>query len=119
MALSDGYPYVLEEYARDFNRWAVATRVSEERHGGLLALALGGGARTLVDDVSDATLRDGGVADFGDGPKHHSGVEFVFRALLTVSQRTEKLPCSGWASSSLTSLLRRKRCSMACFYGST
>ena len=83
MALDPEYPYTLEEYKRDIQRWCGATKVTPERQGPLVSLAIGGSGRTVVDEIDDALLRHGAQADFGDGrgPIQRSGIEFIFRAL--------------------------------------
>ena len=83
MAHHEHYPYTLEEWARDVRRWCFATKVTEERQANLLALALGGSARSLVDEISEDLLRDGGDADFGDGRgrEHKTGFQLLYRAL--------------------------------------
>ena len=83
MANDPDFPYTLDEYKKDFHRWQGATKVDPSRHGHLLALAIGGSGRTVVDQIDDTTLRDGGYADFNDGLGNlqHPGISFVFRAL--------------------------------------
>ena len=82
-ALDPDYPYTLEEYKRDIQRWCGATKVTPERQGPLVSLAIGGAGRTVVDEIDDALLRFGGNADFGDGRGIvlRAGIEFIFRAL--------------------------------------
>ena len=82
-AFDPEYNYTLEEYHREVLRWCGATRVHEDRQGNLLALALGGAARSLVDDIANDVLRDGADADFLDGRGwvHRTGVEILFHAL--------------------------------------
>ena len=77
------YPHTLREYRRDVSRWQSATQVTVQRQGPLVALAIGGAARAIVDQIDDQALRDGVVADFHDsrGNVDHSGVELVFRVL--------------------------------------
>ena len=43
MATDALYPYTILEFARDVGRWQAATKVSIERQGAMLALAIGGG----------------------------------------------------------------------------
>ena len=76
------YPYTLREYRRDVSRWQGATN-TVQCQGPLVALAIGGAARVIVDQIDDQARRDGVVADFQDGRGNvdHSGVELVFRAL--------------------------------------
>ena len=49
----------------------------------IVALAIGGAARVIVDPIDGQALRDGVVADFHDrrGNVDHSGAELVFRVL--------------------------------------
>ena len=61
------YPYTLEEYARDVERWRGATKVEPRRQATLLALALGGAARSVADKIDSDHLLNGANADFGDG----------------------------------------------------
>ena len=77
------YPYTLREYRHDVSRWQSPTKVTVQRQGLLVALAIGGAARVIVDHIDDQALRDGVVADFHDGRGNvdHSGVELVFRVL--------------------------------------
>ena len=77
------YPYTLKEYMRDVGRWMVATKVTKERQGPLLALALSGAARTVVDEIPDHVLVSGGSADIGDGlgEQPRSGSDLLFIAL--------------------------------------
>ena len=83
MAVDTDYPYTLEEYLRDVRRWQGATKVNDERQGPLLALALGGGARTVIDEMDDQVLQFGANADLGDGRGNvrRTGIELIFRAL--------------------------------------
>ena len=67
MALHPEYPYTLAEYMLDISRWMVATKVAKERHGPLLALVIGGAARTIVDEISEDKIISGGNGDIGDG----------------------------------------------------
>ena len=61
----------------------VATKVSAERQGRLMALALGGAARTIAGELPDELLVQGAVADLGDGPGsvHRHGVTLLFLTL--------------------------------------
>lgn len=83
MAHDPRYPYTLVEYQRDVSRWLSATKVNQERQGALLALAIGGAARTVVDDIPDDLLCSGGQADLGDGlgTVHRTGPQLLFHAL--------------------------------------
>ena len=83
-SLSPDYPYVLSEYMKDVSRWMVATKVSSERQGPLIALAVGGAARTVADELPDDLLVRGAVADLGDGlgNVHRHGVTLLFHALM-------------------------------------
>ena len=67
MANDQQYPYTLEEFRRDVSRWQAATKVTVARQGPLLALAIGGSARSLIDDIDEILLMNGGVSDFNDG----------------------------------------------------
>ena len=67
MSLDTSYPYTLEEYMFDVSRWMAATKVAAERQGPMIALALGGAARTLADNIPTELLASGSVADLGDG----------------------------------------------------
>ena len=67
MSLDTTYPYTLEEYMFDISRWMAATKVAAERQGPMIALALGGAARTLADTIPTELLTSGSVADLGDG----------------------------------------------------
>ena len=77
------YPYTLREYRHDVSRWQSAAKVTVQRQGPLVALAIGGAARVIVDQIDNQALRDGVVANFQDGRGNvdHSGVELVFRVL--------------------------------------
>ena len=77
------YPYTLREYRRDVSRWQSAAKVTVQRQGPLVALAIGGAARAIADQIDGQALRDGVVADFHDGRGNldHSEVELVFRVL--------------------------------------
>eukprot|EP00971_Amphidinium_carterae_P198147 3932609-Amphidinium_carterae.2 len=83
MAIDPIYPYVLTEWVRDVERWMGATEVAEERQGPLLALSVGSAARTIADQLPLSLLRNGGVADLGDGLGniYHTGPWFLIRAL--------------------------------------
>jgi len=60
-----------------------ATKVSPERQGPLLALALGGAGRTVADELPNDLLAYGAVADLGDGQGmvQHTGPQLLFHAL--------------------------------------
>ena len=81
MAYQKDYAYTLEEWIRDLRRWLAATKLAEPRRGPLIALAVGGAARIVLDELDEDILVDGTWADFGDGPAQHSGVECVIRVL--------------------------------------
>ena len=83
MAHDPQYHYTLREWQRDVLRWAAATKVSYERQGPLLALAVGGAARTRADEISEIALRNGAIIDLGDGRGRvlRSGIELVLAAL--------------------------------------
>ena len=81
MAYSREYAYTLEEWIRDLRRWLAATKLSAQRQGPLVSLAVGGAARIVLDELDEETLINGAMADFGDGPRQHSGVECIIRVL--------------------------------------
>ena len=83
MEINPTYPYNLKEYRRDVGRWIKATRAAPERHGPLLALAIGGAARTILDDMNDDDLSDGRILDIGDGrgPVFQTGPTLLIYAL--------------------------------------
>ena len=76
-ALDLAFPYTLEEYVTDASRWQAATKVEPARQGPLIALAIGGAARTVVDEIPNDVLIYGGVLDTGDclGAVHRTGVQ--------------------------------------------
>ena len=82
-ALDPTYPYTLKEYMRDVGRWMSATKVAPQRQGPLLALAIEGAARMVVDEIPDDQLVNGHLADIGDGQGqvHRSGPALLFIAL--------------------------------------
>ena len=51
-------PYTLREYRRDVSRWQSATKVTVQRQGPLVALAIGGAARVTVDQIDDQALSE-------------------------------------------------------------
>mgnify|MGYP000591732055 CR=1 FL=1 len=67
MAPDPQYPSTPSDYTRDVSRWVGATKVSPERQGSLLALAIGGAGPTAADEIPDDILTRGAVADLGDG----------------------------------------------------
>ena len=67
MALTPGYAYTLEEWCKDLMRWIGATKADAARHGPLIALQVGGAARSVVDEIDTEILRNGQNADFQDG----------------------------------------------------
>ncbi len=83
LAYDSQYPYTLTEWERDCRRWMGATKVSAERQGTTLALAVGGAGRTVADTIEDYILRDGLHHDFNDGRGVclHSGADVLFRVL--------------------------------------
>ena len=83
MAQDRDFPYTLKEWMRDVGRWQAATKVAINRQAPLLALAIGGAGRTIVDEIDDTMLVNGGFADFrdGNGPQHRTGIQLIFRAL--------------------------------------
>ena len=78
-ALNTTFPYILKEYAIDVGRWQAATKVDVARQGPLIALAIGGAARTVVDEIPNDVLVYGGVLDTGDGlgAVHRTGVQLL------------------------------------------
>ena len=82
-ALNTTFPYTLEEYVLDASRWQAATKVDAARQGPLVALAIGGAARTVVDKIPNDVLVHGGVLDLGDGAGavHRTGVQLIIHAL--------------------------------------
>ena len=88
------YPYTLAEWKRDLRRWQAATKVPPHRQGPSVALAVGGAARTVIDDVEEEILINGVVADFHDGAGDviRSGVAALIRVLeLKFPTNTEAL----------------------------
>ena len=77
MAYNREYAYTLEEL------WLAATKLSEQRKGPLVSLAVGGAARIVLDDVDEETLVNGVMADFGDGQgrRRRTGVECLIQVL--------------------------------------
>ena len=71
------YPYTLEEYKIDIDRWLKATKVTPERQGPLIATAVGGAARIVLDAINSNELSRGTTYDFNDGQgmRFYSGVE--------------------------------------------
>lgn len=67
----------------DLRRWLAATKLSDERKGPLVSLAVGGAARIALDELDEETLIQGAVADFDDGRGacHRSGIECLVRCL--------------------------------------
>ena len=89
MALDSDFPYTLREYVKDISRWCAATKVSTERQGPLLALAIGGAGRVAVDEISEDLLKSGAVVDLGDGQGaiHHSGISAALRTSSEISRQ--------------------------------
>lgn len=56
MAHDTRYPYTLAEYLRDVSRWMAATKVSADRQGPLLALAIGGAARQIWATAQETSI---------------------------------------------------------------
>ena len=83
MAHDPAYHYTLREWQRDVYRWASITKVYAERQGPLVALAVGGAARTLVDEIPEQVLQYGAQADFQDGRGNilRPGIDVVLYAL--------------------------------------
>ena len=77
------YPYTLKEYSRDIQRWMAATKVSADRQGPLVALAIGGVGRVVADELPDDILTHGAVMDLGDGLGNvrRTGVKLLLYAL--------------------------------------
>ena len=57
MAHDPLFPYSVTEYIKDLGRWMASTKVSPERQGPLIALAIGGAASTVVDQLPDVLFR--------------------------------------------------------------
>ena len=66
-AQAGGYAYTIEEWCKDLMRWIGATKADPARHGPLIALQVGGAARSVVDEIDTEILRNGQNADFNDG----------------------------------------------------
>ena len=83
MAHDAVYPYTLTEYKRDVSRWLAATKVNAERRGPILALAIGGAGRAVVDEIDDEQLVNGVDMDINDGQglRLVSGPRLIFLAL--------------------------------------
>ena len=47
------HPYALRECRRDVSRWQGAAKVTVQHQGPLVALAIGGAARVIVDQIDD------------------------------------------------------------------
>ena len=92
MALCPTYPYTLQEFVKDVSRWMAATKVTQERRGPFLALAIGGAGRTVVDELPDDLLAHGAVADLNDGrgAVHQNGPRLLFHALGRSSWTTQR-----------------------------
>ena len=95
MALNPTYPYTLAEYKRDVSRWIVSTEVAPERQGPLIALAIDGAARAVVDELDDELLSLGANTDLGDGrgAVHHSGPKLLFPYYRGNFQRMTRCRC--------------------------
>ena len=80
MMESHNYPYTLEEYRQDIERWMGATKVAPSRHGPLVALALGDTARHVMDQIPTQVLINGIHTDLNDGRGliYLSGVDVIF-----------------------------------------
>ena len=83
MANDPVQPYTLPEYMRDIKRWCRITKVSQERMAPLVAMAIGGAARVVVDEMDDDVLAFGGDVDMHDGRgvQYRNGVELLFHLL--------------------------------------
>ena len=75
-------PYTSVEYAKDVRRWVQATDVDPVRQGPLLAMALGGQARLILENLEDRF----GENVFADGVNVNgqdiTGVDVILRALI-------------------------------------
>ena len=67
MAYQLDYQYTLEEWIRDLKRWLAATKLSENRKGPLVSLAVEGAARIVLEELDEDILVNGALADFDDG----------------------------------------------------
>ena len=67
----------------DVSRWQAATKVDAARQGPLIALSIGGAARTIVDKIPNDILVHGGVLDLGDGlgEQRRTGAQLIIHAL--------------------------------------
>ena len=83
MAYNREYAYNLEEWIRDLRRWMAATKLSANRQGPLVSLAVGGAARICLEDMDEEILINGAHADFDDGQglRQRTGVECIIRVL--------------------------------------
>jgi len=83
MAHDREFPYTLSEWRRDLRRWQAATKVPGHRQGPSVSLAVGGAARTVLDEVDEETLIHGVLADFrdGQGEIQHTGIAALLRVL--------------------------------------
>ena len=79
MAYNSQYPYTIEEWRLDVERWMVATRVSDDRKGVLLSLAVGGAARKAIETIPVPLLQHGAIHDLqdGQGAVQRSGAEML------------------------------------------
>ena len=77
------YPYSVLEWEKDVRRWCAATKVSAERQGPLLSLAVGSAARIYADEITVPILQHGGYLDLADGQGQvwHSGVDILLAVL--------------------------------------
>ena len=77
------FPYTIDEWEKDINRWAACTKAVPERHGPILSMCLGTAARTIADDISSAILAHGATVDLNDrtGLRPRSGPEILVAVL--------------------------------------
>ena len=83
LAVDPTYKYDLKQFRTDLRRWRASTKVHASRQGPLVALAIGGQARLIIDKIDEETLINGVQADFRDGQGviFHSGVDCILQAL--------------------------------------
>ena len=89
------YPYSVVEWERDVRRWCAATKVTAERQGPLLSLAVGSAARIYADQISTPVLQYGALMDLGDGlgNVHRTGVDILLAVIKQSSHQMPKLRC--------------------------
>jgi hypothetical protein len=96
MAYNSQYPYTIEEWRLDVERWLAATRVSDDRKGVLLSLAVGGAARKAIEIIPVPLLQHGAVYDLQDvqGAVQRSGAEmlvWILQSNFPVNREAEML----------------------------